>query len=159
MLEDATVGLEEQSLPPLPVKEGGLEGYLLSASDYKMWIIYSDHVHQNDGAHLTGGVKYDQKWQNWWKSVVALPDRRLSTPRGRIVKIFIGVSTEELKGILKQKWNSEHFLLFQSRSSQMWLDLVDFRHFKHDLQVSAYRKNTFLRPILLENNFASHQTQ
>ena len=70
-MEDA---LEAPSVtPPLPQIEAGdaalqaQEGYLpdvrLIGTNYMLYGVYRDWVHQNTGDHLYGGNAQDSKWQ------------------------------------------------------------------------------------------------
>jgi hypothetical protein len=46
--------------------KGDLPGNKLSDADRMLDTVYGDHVHQNAGQHLNGGVEDDQKWQDYW---------------------------------------------------------------------------------------------
>ena len=55
---------------PLLEPEGGtnLPGYVKTPADKKLAVVYEDFAHQNDGAHLLGGVGDNAAWQrHWWQ--------------------------------------------------------------------------------------------
>ena len=47
-----------------PDKGAYLLGYILTASDPKMDVIYGDHVQVNDSTYLHGEIAVDTVWQN-----------------------------------------------------------------------------------------------
>ena len=51
--------------PPQISTEAGadLQGHRLTPCDHKLRSVYGDHVHRNDGTHLTGGISDDALWQ------------------------------------------------------------------------------------------------
>eukprot|EP00978_Attheya_sp_CCMP212_P028315 scaffold97435_cov93-Attheya_sp.AAC.5 len=46
----------------------------------KMFSVYGDYVHQNDGTHLDGGFTDDAQWQEYWRKLVVLPPQRFDVP-------------------------------------------------------------------------------
>jgi hypothetical protein len=42
---------------------GDLPGVTISEAELKLMKVYGDHIHQNDGTHLDGGMKDDDAWQ------------------------------------------------------------------------------------------------
>ena len=103
--------------------EGDLPGVMITAVDLKFRKVYGDHIHQNDGSHLDGGIEGDLIWQQWFNEIASLPSRRYQLPRGRVGKTFIGILTKEWKGVLERKWNSERPLIFQAVILQRSLDI------------------------------------
>jgi hypothetical protein len=55
-------------------EDGDLPGATpLSDADILLDTVYGDHVHQNPGNHLNGGVPDDAKWQEHWRQLVVFP--------------------------------------------------------------------------------------
>jgi uncharacterized protein Usg len=82
-------------------EDNDLPAYALTATDLKMDAVYGNHVHWNDGTHLTGGMVDDYAWQDYWRR-----------PKGPTSKRFLGMLTQELSGIIDRKWNSKRFIVF-----------------------------------------------
>jgi hypothetical protein len=72
-------------LPPLTTEEGAdLDGYQLTPADKLLDSVLGDHVHANDGRHLTGGVTDDRRWQSRWMRMVQISPTRYSVPKGTV---------------------------------------------------------------------------
>jgi hypothetical protein len=71
----------------------------LSNADQKMDTVYGDHVHQNPGMHLTGGIADDAIWQERWQQLVLFSLHAYAVPFGTIGKRFVEKVAEELGGI------------------------------------------------------------
>lgn len=74
--------------------------------------VYNDHVHQNPGIHLDGGVADDLLWQSYWKELVEYPPSFYDTPNGALGKELAGKFAELIEGIKKRKWNGEKLVVF-----------------------------------------------
>ena len=49
--------------PQITTEEGSdLPGHTLTECDHKLRTVYGDHIHRNDGKHLTGGIADDALW-------------------------------------------------------------------------------------------------
>ena len=120
--EEGDIAVEVMDLPP-PLDsepnppaierihyEGDHEGVFPNPADFKLRRVYGDHIHQNDGSHLSGGVVDDGVWQNRWKTLINLPSRRYVSPQRRIGRRFVEMLVKELDGMLRRKWNSERVL-------------------------------------------------
>lgn len=92
---------------------GDLPGYSLSDADRMLDKVFGDHVHQNDGKHLDGGILDDTQWQEWWSRLITLPPQRYAAPKGTVGKRFVEMLTKILEGVSDRKWNSEQFIVFQ----------------------------------------------
>lgn len=92
---------------------GDLPGATISEADLKLLEVYGDYIHQNDGSQLDGGIEDDLVWQARWRQLIALPSQRYDAPSGAVGRRFIRILTEELEGIVRRKWNSERFIVFQ----------------------------------------------
>ena len=77
--------------------EGDLEGVIPTAADIQLREVYGDHIHQNDGSHLDGGISSDQYWQEKWKEMITLPSRRVILPSGVFGRRFLDILISELK--------------------------------------------------------------
>jgi hypothetical protein len=92
---------------------GDLPGAEITDTDKKMFSVYGDYVHQNDGTHLDGGIADDAQWQEYWRKLVVLPPQRFDVPTGAVGRQFVETLTEELVGVRERQWNSERFFVFQ----------------------------------------------
>jgi hypothetical protein len=81
-------------IPPPKQEPSDLPGYTLTEADIKLDEVHGDHIHLNDGTHLTGGITDDSTWKN-------------NTGDGsKTGKRFLMMLTEELSsGIQERKWN------------------------------------------------------
>jgi hypothetical protein len=73
---------------------------------------YGDHVHWNDGTHLTGEITDDHEWQDYWRRLIVYPETFYNIPKGPTGKRFLGLLTKELSDIMNRKWNSGKFIVF-----------------------------------------------
>ena len=89
-----------------------LDGYELTKADRLLDRVYGDHVHNNIGRHLDGGVKGDKAWQWLWRYVVELPLSPYRVPKGRIGRRFITLLTREFEQVRHRQFNSERPLIF-----------------------------------------------
>jgi hypothetical protein len=85
----------------------------MTDADRKMEQVYGDYIHQNPGTHLNGEIANDAIWQECWRQLISFPSHAYDVPSGAVGKRFVEKVTEELKGIVARKWNSERFLVFQ----------------------------------------------
>jgi hypothetical protein len=46
--------------------------------------VYGDHIHQNPGTHLTGGVAEDAIWQEHWRRLISFPSSTYDVPSGAV---------------------------------------------------------------------------
>jgi hypothetical protein len=98
---------------PHEQEDGDVPGSSLSGADQKMDTVYGDHVHQNPGTHLLGGIADDALWQERWLQLVFSPSHAYDIPSGAVGNWFVERVAEELQGIKSRKWNSEQFLCFR----------------------------------------------
>ena len=66
-------GMEERTIGDLP-------GAILSDADRLMDKVYGDHVHQNDGTHLDGGITDDTVWQTYWRRLIVYTPKAYDVP-------------------------------------------------------------------------------
>jgi hypothetical protein len=124
---------EEEKETERPV--GDLPGAALSGADRMMDDVYGDHVHQNPGAHLDGGITDDLMWQDYWRRLVVFPSQTYDVPSGAIGRQFLETLTGLLKeGIQGHKLNSEQFIVFQMVILQRTREVKHARDIKPQMQ-------------------------
>ena len=80
--------------------------------DRKMRLVYGDHVHRNDGTHLTRGVAGDALWQTQWRQIINLMPRFYNATNVKVGRRFVTLLTKELHGAWEQCWNIERPMVF-----------------------------------------------
>jgi hypothetical protein len=115
----------ESTDPPAQAGEDSVDGGLgevevlnfpdaiISDADRMMDKVYGDHVHQNPGTHLDGGIADDTMWQDYHRRLIVYPSQRYDAPSGSVGRRFVESTATLLDGVQARKWNSERFLLFQ----------------------------------------------
>jgi hypothetical protein len=96
--EGASNGEKDKHDETQVTEDGDMPAYLLTAADAKMDEVYDDHVHMNDGTHLTGNIPDDPKWQDYWRRLVVFPETFYNIPKGPTGKRFLGLLTKEFLG-------------------------------------------------------------
>ena len=71
-----------------------------------------NYIRNNDGTHLHGDIKDDDKWQKRFRSLVDLPLHLYDLPNGSTAKSFIRRLGDELDGVRDRKWNMERPLCY-----------------------------------------------
>lgn len=89
-----------------------LPGTTYTRVDQMMDEIYGDHVHQNDGTHLDGGITDDATWQSYWRQLVVFPSHAYDVPNKSTGRRFVDMVANLLRGIKRRKWNSERLIVF-----------------------------------------------
>jgi hypothetical protein len=100
---------EVQEVSPV----GALPGAIILDANLQLLKVYGDHIHQNDGMHLDGGIKDNGAWQEQWHKQITLPSQCYDAPSGAVGRRFVNILALELEGIRRRKWNSECFIVFQ----------------------------------------------
>jgi hypothetical protein len=99
-------GQEEDTLHE-DQEEGDTPGSPTSDADRMINEVSRDHLHQNPGTHLNGGIADNALWQERWQQLVSFPSQAYDVPSGAIGKWFVKKVSDELKEIVSCKWNSE----------------------------------------------------
>jgi hypothetical protein len=135
--------------------DSDLPGSFLSKADQMMNTVYGDHVHQNPGTHLTGGIADDAIWQEHWLQLVSFPSHAYGLPSGAVGKRFVERAAEELKGVKSRKWNSEKFIVFQLVVLQQSRDVKRSRDVRRQIsrRLDAWEKGQFT--MLVEDTLRS----
>ena len=66
-----------------------LEGVVLFKADRHLIQVYGDHVHQNVGFHMYGGIKDNDVFQMRWRLLVVQPGSRYRAPQCAVDRRFI----------------------------------------------------------------------
>ena len=128
------------ALPQLPLIEAGVAAIQaqygdfpdvrLVGSDYMLYGVYQDLVHQNSGDHLDGVIAEDSKWQDRWKKLVCMPTQQYEKLSRKSGKIFVGILFVELDGIRARKWNAERVIFLNQLPFNVHKMLTIPRKFK-----------------------------
>ena len=85
--------------PQITTEEGAdLPGHNLTECDHKLCTDYGDHIHCNDGTHLTGVITDDALWQTRWHRISNLTLRFYGAPKGKAGRRFMTILTNKLQG-------------------------------------------------------------
>jgi hypothetical protein len=95
-----------------PETGADLPEYHITSADRKLAAVFGDHIHNNDGTHLSGGIADDHLWQRRWRKLVAHSPARYEAPKGKVGKRFISLLADEFQGVTARHWNSERPLVF-----------------------------------------------
>jgi hypothetical protein len=93
-------------------EDGDLPGVISSEADLELDKVYGDHVHQNAGEHLDGGIIDDAKWQNFHRRLIVYHSLQYNAPSGAVGRRFIDKLSEILEGVVSRKWNFERQMVF-----------------------------------------------
>ena len=108
--------LDDPEVAPGPVitqDEGAdLPGYTVTAADRLLDAALGDHVHDNAGIHLDGGVATDALWQRRWRRMAQIATTRYQAPPGKVGRRFLTILVSEFCGARERRWNSERPLVF-----------------------------------------------
>jgi hypothetical protein len=61
--------------------------------------VYRDHVHQNPGTHLTGGIADNALWQEHWQQLVSFPSHPYDVPSGAVGKWFVSQDVKQARDV------------------------------------------------------------
>ena len=98
---------------PEDIEKGDLPGYIVSPENRKLDEVYGDHIHENIGTHLTGGISTDKQWQRYLKRLLPLPPSHYHVPRGELSTQFITTLAELFNQIVDRKCNADKLIVFQ----------------------------------------------
>ena len=81
------------------IDEGAdLPDYVPTEADWRLDEVLGDHIHDNDGSHLDGGISDDALWQARHRLLTAFPSRQYAPPSCRVGKNIIAQFRHELEG-------------------------------------------------------------
>ncbi|WP_288993061.1 hypothetical protein, partial [uncultured Marinobacter sp.] len=108
--------------------------------------VYGDHVHQNSGQHLDGGITDDAMWQSYWRRLVVYHSRQYNVPKGKVGHRFLEMITDNIEGVISRKWNSERWIVFQMVILQCSRDVSGAKGIRDRLtrRMNDWRDGNFL---------------
>jgi hypothetical protein len=69
--------------------------------------VYGDHIHQNPGSHLDGGIANDTQWQSYYNQLIVYPSQTYDAPNGAVGQCLIDYLANLMNGVRERKWNME----------------------------------------------------
>ena len=99
----------------------------------------------NDGTHINSTIQDDRVWQNYWKEIVNLPNRKYNLPKNSTGKKFIHLLTTEINNIVQRKSNSKKVIVFMSVILQKSKDIKKSKDVKALLErrMTLWQKEEF----------------
>jgi hypothetical protein len=113
--------------------DGDLPGVISSGADLELDKVYGDHVHQNSGEHLDGGIIDDSKWQNFHRRLIVFHSSQYNAPSGAVGRRYVEKLSEIVEGIHSRKWNSETLMVFMMVILQRSKDVKSAKDIKRRL--------------------------
>ena len=84
-----------------------LPGYQTTEIDQKLYEVYGDNIHQNNGTNLDGGFEDAEEWAAQWRCLVSLPKKSCDGPKGKVGQKFTTLLAVEVNDVLDRKSNAE----------------------------------------------------
>jgi len=107
-------GNQQPPTSPNNITENGdLPGAIISPANHQLDLVYGDHIHENPGFHLNGGIADDRMWQEFYKRLIPLPPSHYNVPRAGVGKDFFNTLSSIMNEVIDRKCNMEKFLTFQ----------------------------------------------
>ena len=107
-------GNQQPPTSPNNITENGdLPGAIISPANHQLDLVYGDHIHENPGFHLNGGIADDRMWQEFYKRLIPLPPSHYNVPRAGVGKDFVNTLSSIMNDVIDRKCNMEKFLTFQ----------------------------------------------
>ena len=105
-----------------------------TTAENKIAQIYGESIMCNDGTHITSHIQDDRVWQEYWKEVVNLPNRKYTLPKNNTGKKFIDLLTTEINSVIQRNSNSEKVIVFMSVILQKSRDIKKSKDVKSLLE-------------------------
>ena len=77
-------------------------------------ILDDENVHNNDGAHLDGGILDDKLWQERYKIIFVYHLSQYVLPNGPVGRLLVRMISDKIDEVLEWKCNMERVLCFMS---------------------------------------------
>ena len=143
-MENAAAGGETAAVTG-EKKSADLPDFVFTDIDRKMDAVYGDHVHQNDGTHLNGGIADDAEWQARFNTLIVLHNQQYDLPRGRVGHTFIDEFSNIIEGVIDRKWNFERAMVFMMTVLQRTSSVKKAKDVKErlDTRIQAWKDGKF----------------
>ena len=106
-------GDDPDPAPPIQTdSNANFQGYEPTNANRLLDDVLGDHVHNNNGTHIKGGIQDDKRWQVRWARLVQLHPSLYEAPKGKTGRRFLSLLVDEFKGVRNRIWNSEHVIVF-----------------------------------------------
>ena len=90
-----------------------LPGAIISPANRRLDAVYGDHVHDNPGEHLDGGIEDDGVWQDFYRRLITMPNKQYNVPKRAVGNDFILTLAQFFDDIRDHKCNMDKLLTFQ----------------------------------------------
>ena len=84
-------------------QNGDLPDAILSEADRMIDKVFGDHVHQNPGTHLDGGIADDADWQERFHLLFPFSQDNYDLPSGAIGRRLVNLEADVINGIIARK--------------------------------------------------------
>ena len=85
----------------------------------------------NDGTHIVSTILEDREWQEHWKIIANLPNRKYDVPKNSTGKKFVDILATEVKNVVKRKSNFEKVIVYMSVILQKSKSIKKIKTSKH----------------------------
>ena len=85
----------------------------------------------NDGTHIVSSIQEDREWQEHWKIIVHLPNRKYELPKNTTGKKFLDILASEIKNVVYRNSNFEKVIVFMSVILQKSKNIKKIKTSKH----------------------------
>ena len=85
--------------------------------------IYGETIMCNDGTYINSLIQDDRVWQEYWKEIVNLPNRKYTLPKNNTGEKIIDLLTTEINSVVQRNSNSEKVIVFMSAILQKSRDI------------------------------------
>ena len=136
----------------LPTQFGDLPNYIPTHMDVSIASVFDgEHLRDNDGTQLDGGIKEDKVWQDRHRLLTTCSLNIYDLPSGPVGRSFIKSLCLEINGVIERQWNFEKVLCYVSTMLQQSPDakgtpsirqriktrLQDWKEGKHNVLISS----------------------
>ena len=108
VIEESMLSNNDDNTPPEISIIGDLPGYKSTHIDAMLATVYDgEHVRDNDGTHLDGGIEDDAAWQDRHKRIIAHTLSHYDLPGGPVGRLHGKTLAAEINEVLERKWNMD----------------------------------------------------
>jgi hypothetical protein len=121
----------------IPDAPSDIAGAEISAANRKLDAVYGDHIHNNSGSHLRGGIgsAEDLTWQGYFRRLSVHNPSHYDIPRGSIGKAITNEFANLFEDIMERKCNFEKIIVFTQVLLQRENNVTASRDIKKRLKI------------------------